>query len=60
MNDEKIIEYEEFFKESIIRLDEIKDNEYSSLDENSKSEHSGLKNMFEMLSAINLKELKNN
>ena len=60
MNDEKIKEYEEFFKESIIRLDEIRDNEYDSLDENSKSEHSGLKNMFEMLSAINLKELKNN
>jgi PAS domain S-box-containing protein len=60
MNDEKIIEYEEFFQESIVRLDEIKENEYDSLDENSKSEHKGLKNMFEMLSAINLKELKNN
>ena len=60
MDDEKIKEYEEFFKESIIRLDEIKENEFNNLDKSSKSEHSGLKNMFEMLSAINLKELKNN
>ena len=59
MNDEKIIEYEEFFKESILRLEEIKEKEYDDLDKNSKSEHSGLKKMFEMLSAINLKELKN-
>ena len=59
MNDEKIIEYEEFFKESILRLEEIKEKEYDDLDKNSKSEYSGLKKMFEMLSAINLKELKN-
>jgi len=55
MTDEKIKEYEEFFKESIIKLNEIKEN----LDENSKSEYSGLKNMFDMLSSINLKELNN-
>jgi len=59
MDDEKIIEYEEFFKESILRLEEIKEKEYDDLDKNSKSEYSGLKKMFEMLSAINLKELKN-
>ena len=59
MNDEKIKEYEEFFKESIIKLNEIKENQYENLDENSKSEYSGLKNMFDMLSSINLKELNN-
>ena len=59
MNDEKIKEYEEFFKESIIRLNEIKENQYENLDKNSKSEYSGLKNMFDMLSSINLKELNN-
>ena len=58
MNDEKIREYEEFFKETNNRLDEIKEKEYNSLDENSKSEYDGLKKMFEILSTINLKELK--
>jgi len=58
MNDEKIKEYEEFFKEANNRLDKIKEKDYNLLDENSKSEYDGLKKMFEMLSAINLKELK--
>ena len=58
MTDEKIKEYEEFFRESNERLDEIKKKEYDRLDENSKSEYGGLKKMFEMLAAINLKELK--
>ena len=58
MTDEKIKEYEEFFRESNERLDEIKKNDYDKLDENSKSEYDGLKKMFEMLAAINLKELK--
>jgi len=58
MNDVKIREYEEFFKEANNRLDEIKEKEYNSLDENSKSEYDGLKKMFEMLSTINLKELR--
>jgi PAS domain S-box-containing protein len=56
-NDEKIKEYEEFFKESNIRLEKIKNEEYDQLDENSKSEYNGLKNMFEMLSSVNLQEL---
>jgi len=59
MNDEKIKEYEEFFKESMIRLEEIKEKEYEKLDVNSKSEYDGLKKMFDMLCAINLKELSN-
>jgi len=58
MTDEKIEEYQEFFKESNKRLDEIKEKEYEQLDENSKSEYDGLKEMFEMLSTINLEELK--
>ena len=58
MTDEKIKEYEEFFRESNERLDEIKKKDYDKLDKNSKSEYDGLKKMFEMLAAINLKELK--
>jgi len=58
MTDEKIEEYQEFFKESNKRLDEIKEKEYEQLDENSKSEYDGLKEMFEMLYTINLEELK--
>jgi PAS domain S-box-containing protein len=56
-NDEKIKEYTEFFKESNIRLEKIKNEEYDQLDESSKSEYNGLKNMFEMLSSVNLREL---
>ena len=56
-NDEKIKEYAEFFKESNIRLEKIKNEEYDQLDESSKSEYDGLKNMFEMLSSVNLQEL---
>jgi PAS domain S-box-containing protein len=58
MSDEKIAEYEEFFKESNNRLDEIKEKDYNQLDKNSKSEYDGLKKMFDMLSAVNLRELK--
>ena len=58
ITDEKIKEYQEFFKESNTRLEEIKEKEYDQLDENSKSEYDGLKKMFEMLSLINFDELK--
>lgn len=58
MTDEKIKEFEEYFKDANNRLDEIKKTEYESLDENSKSEYNGLKAMFEMLLEINLKNLK--
>ena len=37
MNEEKIKEYEKFFKESNHRLEEIKENEFEQLDKNSKS-----------------------
>ncbi|MDH5430274.1 MAG: PAS domain-containing protein [Nitrosopumilus sp.] len=58
MTDEKINEYQKFFKESNSKLDEIKVKEYDQLDKNSKSEYDGLKEMFEMLSRIDFNELK--
>jgi len=58
VTDEKIKEYEEFFREANNKLDEIKEKDYDQLDKNSKSEYDGLKEMFEMLSAVDLKELK--
>lgn len=58
MTDEKIKEYQDFFKQSNKRLEDIKEKEYDQFDKNSKSEYDGLKEMFEMLSSINLDELK--
>ena len=58
MNDEKIDEFEKFFREAKNKLDEIKNNEYKKLDENSKSEYDGLKEMFDMLLTTDLKGLK--
>ena len=58
LTDEKIKEYEKFFKESNLKLDEIKEKEYDQLDENSKSEHDGLKEMFEILANINFDEIR--
>lgn len=57
MTDEKIAEYEKFFKDANGKLDEIKEKEYNRLDEESKSEYDGLKDMFEVLSTIDLKKL---
>ena len=54
MTDEKIAEYEEFFRQSNQRLNEIKNSEYDKMDEGSKSEYDGLKKMFDMLSTVNL------
>jgi PAS domain S-box-containing protein len=59
MSDAKIEEIEKFFSEAKNKLDEIKNNEYKKLDENSKSEYDGLKKMFDMLLTIDLKGLKN-
>lgn len=59
INDEKIKEFETFFREAKNKLDEIKNNEYKKLDENSKSEYDGLKMMFDMLLMMDLKGLKN-
>jgi len=58
MTNEKIIEYEKFFSEANNRLSEIKEKDYNQLDKNSKSEYDGLKKMFDMISAVDLRELK--
>jgi len=58
MTDEKILEYERFFRETNNKLDEIKEKEYDQLDNDSKSEYDGLKKMFEMLLAVDLREFK--
>ncbi|TAK16066.1 MAG: PAS domain S-box protein [Nitrosarchaeum sp.] len=59
MSNAKIEEFEKFFSEAKNKLDEIKNNEYKKLDENSKSEYDGLKKMFDMLLTTDLKGLKN-
>ncbi|GKS67686.1 hypothetical protein YTPLAS73_12330 [Nitrosarchaeum sp.] len=58
LNDKKIIEFEEYFKEAKEKLDEIKNAKYDNLDENSKSEYDGLKKMFDMLISTDLRGLK--
>lgn len=58
MDDIKVSECKEFFKNAEKRLEEIKKN-YPNFDENEKSEYDGLKKMFDLLSNTNLNELKN-
>ena len=58
MSEENIAKYQQFFEESNKKLKQIKENEYDQLDKESKSEYEGLKQMFEMLLKINLKQLK--
>jgi len=58
LNDKKIKEFEEYFKEAKEKIDEIKKSEYNNLDENSKSEYDGLRKMFEMLVTTDLRSLK--
>jgi len=58
LNDKKIKEFEEYFKEAKEKLDEIKKSEYNNLDENSKSEYEGLRKMFDMLVTTDLRSLK--
>jgi PAS domain S-box-containing protein len=58
VSNERIKEYEEFFRKTNNKLDEIKEKDYEQLDKNSKSEYDGLKKMFDMLSKVDLKELK--
>ena len=59
MTDERIHEFEGFFKEANSKLKEIREKDYENLDKISKSEHDGLKKMFDILLKIDLKELKN-
>ncbi len=58
MNDDKIKELKEFFKNAEIKLDEIS-KDYQILDDNAKSEYDGLKKMFDLLSSTDLNEIKN-
>lgn len=58
ITEEKIAEYRRYFTETNEELDRIKEQEYNVLDEESKSEYDGLKDMFDMLHAINFDELK--
>ena len=57
LDDNKIKEYEEFFKNAETKLEEIS-KDYQQLDENSKSEYDGLKKMFDILLSMNWNELK--
>ena len=59
MSDARISQFEEYFKNAELRLEEIA-KEQSNFDENEKSEYEGLKKMFDLLSLTNLKELKQN
>lgn len=58
LTDEKIEEFEKYFKESNNKLEKIKNTDYGKLDDNSKSEYEGLKQMFDMLLKTNLRKLK--
>ena len=54
IDNQKNIEYQQFFREANNKLDEIKKKEYGKMDDNSKSEYDGLKEMFELLLKIDL------
>ena len=58
MTDENIEKYEQFFEKSIRKIKQIKISEFEKLDQESKSECEGLREMFHMLSKIDLKQLK--
>lgn len=59
LNDEKIRLYENFFKDSKNRLEQIKKDGHTKMDENSKSEFEGLEKMFDMLLSLDLRKFKN-
>ena len=58
LTDEKIKELKKYFEESKQKLNELKITDYDKLDENSKSEYDGLRNMFDMLLNVDLKTLR--
>ena len=58
MTENNIEKYEQFFEKSIQKIKQIKITEFEKLDQESKSECEGLREMFKMLSKINLKQLK--
>ena len=59
MTEEKIQQFQEFFKNADSKPKEIKQKDYENLDKTSKSEYDGLRKMFDVLLDIDLKELKN-
>ena len=58
LTDAKIEEFENYFKQSSNKLEKIKNTDYEKLDENSKSEYDGLKQMFDILLKTDLRKLK--
>lgn len=50
--------YKGFFSEASRKLDRIKQEQYDTLDDSSKSEHDGLRDMFDMLLSLDLDGLK--
>jgi len=58
MSENNIEKYEQFFEKSIKKIKQIKITEFEKLDQESKSECEGLREMFQMLSKINLKQLE--
>ena len=58
MTENNIEKYEQFFEKSIQKIKQIKITEFEKLDQESKSECEGLREMFHMLSKIDLKQLK--
>lgn len=58
MDDEKITICEKFFKDTKNKLTQIKKENYSNLDVNSKSEFDGLEKMFDMLLSLDLKKFR--
>ena len=58
MTEKDVEKYEQFFEKSIKKIKQIKISEFEKLDQESKSECEGLRKMFQMLSEINLKQLK--
>lgn len=60
MDEEHVLTYEKFIQSANRRLAEIASTDYHDMDKTSKSEYDGLKAMFEMLTRIDIRELKNN
>ena len=57
LSNERISELEKYFMDSKARLDEIKKRDYASMNKYSKSEYNGLRDMFDMLLGINLRDM---
>ena len=58
MSDDEIAKYDTFFNKSSKELDQIRDVEYTNLDEESRSEYDGLQKMFEVLCTVDLQKIR--